>query len=202
MTENSPNEPKQDPKQDRPGGPVRMPKPAFGWLLFAGIGLMLVLLLSSSFGASAKEITISEFWNYAENGEIAKLVVKNDMLEGELRSGDGQAPGDKPRFVVKYPPNAIENQFMTQVRKLCPDAEISYEQNPIFVTVLISLIPWILIFGFIWFFAIRQLRNAGGGPGGMLGSFGRSRHRIATKEHTNITFGDVAGIDEAKEEVT
>src|SRR3972149_1811673 len=63
-----------------------------------------------------------------------------------------------------------------------------------------SMSPWILIFGFIWFFIFRQLRSSNG-PGGMLGNFGRSRHRVTPKEHTNITFADVAGIEEAKDEV-
>jgi predicted ATPase with chaperone activity len=52
----------------------------------------------------------------------------------------------------------------------------------------------------IWFFVFRQLRNSAG-AGGMLGSFGRSKHKITSKEHTNVTFDDVAGIEEAKEEV-
>ena len=68
--------------------------------------------------------------------------------------------------------------------------------------IIVSLITGILIFAFAWFFVFRQLRGVGGGPGGMLGNFGRSRHRVTSKEHTNVTFNDVAGIDEAKEEVT
>ena len=52
----------------------------------------------------------------------------------------------------------------------------------------------------IWFLLYRRLGSAAGG-GGFLGSFGRSKHRLTTKEHTNVTFGDVAGIEEAKEEV-
>ncbi len=52
----------------------------------------------------------------------------------------------------------------------------------------------------LWFFIIRGLRSAGGG-GGMIGNFGKSRHRILSKESTNITFDDVAGISEAKEEL-
>src|SRR5699024_5145113 len=50
-------------------------------------------------------------------------------------------------------------------------------------------------------FVFRSIRNAGGGPGGMLGNFGRSKHKMLTKEHSNVKLDDVAGIDEAKEEV-
>jgi ATP-dependent Zn protease len=52
----------------------------------------------------------------------------------------------------------------------------------------------------VWFFVFRQLRNSAG-AGGMLGNFGKARTKVMSKEHTNITFDDVAGIEEAKEEV-
>jgi len=85
----------------------------------------------------------------------------------------------------------------------CPNAEVKFDNNSNMVwQVLLSMVPWILIIAFAWFFVIRQFRGVGGGPGGMLGNFGRSRHRVTSREHTNITFNDVAGIDEAKEEVT
>jgi cell division protease FtsH len=68
------------------------------------------------------------------------------------------------------------------------------------LAILVQTVPWLLLFGLIWFLLFRQLRQTGGGAG-MLGNFGRSRHRINTKEHTHITFDDVAGVEEAKEEV-
>ncbi|HAU38523.1 MAG TPA: cell division protein FtsH [Phycisphaerales bacterium] len=57
------------------------------------------------------------------------------------------------------------------------------------------------VFLLIWFLVFRRM-GAGGGGAGFLGSFGRSRHRLANKEQSKVTFQDVAGIDEAKEEVT
>jgi cell division protease FtsH len=68
------------------------------------------------------------------------------------------------------------------------------------MNILVPLVPWLLIFVFIWFFIFRQFRNSAG-AGGMLGSFGKSKHKITAKDHTNITFDDVAGIEEAKDEV-
>jgi len=195
------NDDKGDPKRG-PNGPVRVPRPAFGWLLFAAIGLMLLLLLSGNFNQRASEISISQFWNLVENGAVAELKVKDNMLEGRRRVGQGDGANEAERFVVKYPPGAIDQKFMDKLTTLCPDAEIGYEENPYFFQILLALLPWVLILGFAWFFVIRQLRSAGAGPGGMLGSFGRSRHKVTTKEHTNITFEDVAGIDEAKDEVT
>src|SRR5262249_59663679 len=78
-------------------------------------------------------------------------------------------------------------------------AQATVENSPNWVLqVLPPLIPWLLIFLFVWFFIFRQLRNSAG-AGGMLGNFGRSRHKITSKEHTNVTFDDVAGNEEAKE---
>ncbi len=79
--------------------------------------------------------------------------------------------------------------------------EVKIENSPsLLINLVYPLIPWLLIFAFIWFFVFRQLRNSSG-AGGMLGNFGRSRHKITSKEHTNVTFDDVAGVEEAKEEV-
>jgi cell division protease FtsH len=70
------------------------------------------------------------------------------------------------------------------------------------VQLLLTLAPGLLILLVLWFLIARGMRNAaGGGPGGMLGSFGKSRHRVTNKENVQITFADVAGVDEAKEEV-
>ena len=76
----------------------------------------------------------------------------------------------------------------------------SKNQSNLLMNILLPLVPWLLIFGFVWFFVFRQLRDIAG-AGGMLGSFGKSKHKITAKDHTNITFDDVAGIEEAKEEV-
>ncbi|MSR43908.1 MAG: ATP-dependent zinc metalloprotease FtsH [Phycisphaerales bacterium] len=72
----------------------------------------------------------------------------------------------------------------------------------VFVQLLLTLVPTLLILAVLWFLIARGMRNAaGGGPGGMLGSFGKSRHRVTNKENVKITFNDVAGVEEAKDEV-
>ncbi|MSR47739.1 MAG: ATP-dependent zinc metalloprotease FtsH [Planctomycetes bacterium] len=80
-----------------------------------------------------------------------------------------------------------------------PDA-LRYEpDNPLLLTLLVNFLPWVLILAVLWFFVFRQLRGANG-TGGVL-SFGRARANLVGKERTGITFEDVAGIEEAKEEV-
>jgi cell division protease FtsH len=74
------------------------------------------------------------------------------------------------------------------------------EPNTALIYVLGTIGPWLLVLAIVWFFIIRQMR-APGGPGGVL-NFGRSRASLYTKEsRTNVTFDDVAGMEEAKAEV-
>ncbi len=76
----------------------------------------------------------------------------------------------------------------------------NYEsQNKFLVTLFWNFVPWLLIFAVFWFFLFRHMRSPGG-AGGVL-SFGRARPSMVTKDRTGVTFLDVAGIDEAKEEV-
>ena len=74
------------------------------------------------------------------------------------------------------------------------------EKDTALIYLISTIGPWILFIGLFWFFIIRQMRSPGGA--GSVLSFGRSRATLYTKEHrTNITFEDVAGVDEAKDEV-
>ena len=107
------NENPEEPRRGQ-GGPPRVPRPAFGWLLFAAIGLMLVLMLSGNWNQGAEEITITQFWSLVENRQIVKLTVKDSMLAGQRRTAQGDEPGETGRFVVKYPPGAIEQKLIEE----------------------------------------------------------------------------------------
>ncbi|MFH1998105.1 MAG: ATP-dependent zinc metalloprotease FtsH [Planctomycetota bacterium] len=95
-----------------------------------------------------------------------------------------------------------ENNPSLEIRNhlILNEANLAYSRtNTFWTTILAPLIPWVLIVGLLWFFVIRQMRMGGGG--GNVLSFGRSRATLVSKEKTGITFADVAGIEEAKEEV-
>jgi len=186
----------ENPRKPGLGAPPRMPRGLFGWLVFLGIALMLFVLLRQQFD-DARKITLTEFQRQVKNNNIATIVIRKDSFSGEFKKTQGRAKGQSLKFFCPY---KLDSDFVRWVMETC-DAEIIPDESPNYlVDILLPLVPWLLIFAFIWFFVFRQLRSAGGGAG-MLGSFGRSRHRITSKEHTNVTFDDVAGIDEAKEEV-
>jgi cell division protease FtsH len=123
-------------------------------------------------------------------------------MSGEgTKTGTPDAEGKALTVVtVSLDPRAMDTYYRELNEKKYP-----YEVNvgsSIVGQLFLTLIGPLIILGVIWFVISRSMRGAGGGPGGMLGSFGKSRHRVQTKESVNVTFADVAGIDEAKEEVT
>lgn len=188
-----------DPK--RPVAPnLRNSRNLVSWLVLLGLAMLLVALLQQSL-EQVKTISISDFEKLVANRQIKKITIKEDgLVEGEKLPAEGDTAGASNLFNVMFPREAITDDFINRLIVALPQAEIESKKPNQFVLVLVSMLPWLLIFAFIWFFIFRQVRAAGGGAG-MLGNFGRSRHRVSVKEHTNITFADVAGIQEAKEEV-
>ncbi|MCC6239963.1 MAG: ATP-dependent zinc metalloprotease FtsH [Phycisphaerales bacterium] len=200
MAEQRPERPSRKPGRPLPNGGMRFGRGLFGWVLFIGLAIMLFLLLQQQ-STARTEIGASDFWHKLDRGEVVKLVIEGNEAHGELRETQGTR-----EFRVKL---SNETVVSDRLQKEIRDRAVASGTNTridlkdssnLFINILIPLIPWLLIFGFIWFFVFRQLRNSAG-AGGMLGNFGRSRHKITSKEHTNVTFDDVAGVEEAKEEV-
>ena len=195
--------PGPDKMNNRPkgGGPnLKIPsRGILSWMIFLGLALMLVVLLTS--GVNQPEpIDVSTFWKLVQNGQVEKVRIREESIAGTRKRAAGDTGRTNPEFELQYPTAAMDSEFMRELRTALPEASIKFERRSQLLLTLLSLLPWLLIVAFFWFFVFRQLRNAGGG-GGMLGNFGRSRHRVTSKEHTNVTFADVAGIAEAKEEV-
>jgi len=181
-----------------PGGLGKNPRGMYSWLVFLLIGLMLLFMLRDMSPKSAA-IGMDEFIQRVENGEVLEVQISDTVLTGKMRPEAmvGKEP-DTERFTVVLGPGAGNEQwFMEMLDK--SEVEWEYQNpNPYFETFK-GMIPILLIFGLLYFFLIRQFKGAGGA--GMLGNFGRSRHRISNKEQAKVTFEHVAGIEEAKEEL-
>ncbi|HQE29171.1 MAG TPA: ATP-dependent zinc metalloprotease FtsH [Phycisphaerae bacterium] len=185
-----------------PGSPMRMSRGVVGWVIFIVFSLMLVMMAMGQMDDRVK-LSMDEFMTELENGNIAKMVIQADRITGEREAP--AKPGEPAKFEVEWQAHAIDSKFVKDILDLARQhgTEVRSDNNSgLLLNLLINIVPWILVFAFIWFFVFRQLRGFGGGAGGMLGNFGRSRHRVSTKEHTNVTFNDVAGVDEAKDECT
>ncbi len=201
MTEQRPERPPR--KNNRPAGAangLRYGRGLFGWVLFVVLAIMLITLLQMK--GKPTQIALSEFSQRLTQNLVQSVVVEGDELEGTFRTFQVIGGAQVQYFRTSIPAGATSQwQFTQWLLEHAGNAEVKAENNQnILINMLVPLIPWLLIFGFIWFFVFRQLRNSAG-AGGMLGNFGRSRHKITSKEHTNVTFEDVAGVEEAKEEV-
>jgi len=206
MSENAPKNPKRDSREpsgpnrrpDQPPTPpnMRMSRSLLMWIMLVAMALLLFVVFNSKQPGQA--LRLDEFETLYKQDKIDRdsVVLRANGIYAELREPTGNYPAGAVRVPISQP-----DQFYKNVLNDLTNGGWKDDANPSFwPTLLVGLLPWILIFGVIWFFLFRGLRSAGGGAG-MFGSFGRSRHRLSNKEHTNVTFADVAGIEEAKDEL-
>jgi cell division protease FtsH len=200
----TPQAPKGPGAGDRKDGPPKPSRNVFGLVVFLVVGFLLFLTLAVS-STGPKTIDWAEFKAMYTSGQIEERSVRlrdNGITamrrDAEVKNQDGE---------VRVPLNASNADreiILTEFKTLTGG---KYQQAPPttgqqVLTALLQLLPFVLLLVLIWFLLFRGLRSATGGPGGMLGNFGKSRHRMLVKEKTGITFDDVAGIDEAKDEVS
>jgi cell division protease FtsH len=173
-----------------------------GWVVIIGVGLLLATLLMDDY--DRQKITITEFWTFVDNNQLTgKLTVRPNRIEGKLSDAVPLKEGEARKFYVDYE-YAKDQNFQDKLEQRLKQAgsTVNVEYPP--KSWWADLLPHILLIGAIflifWFFLFRRIGAAGGGAG-FLGNFGRSRHRVMTKEQSKVTFEDVAGIDDAKDEV-
>ncbi len=201
---NAPNPEKPDNKPPPPQMPARFSRSMMGWVIAIGLGL-LALMLIREFGSRRRGISTTDFWNYVENGQlVGKLTIYSNRIEGEVSADTPTLKAEElRRFVVTYPWRSDET-FDVRLREALARHDGApqpiYEEDSWWTGLLPHLLLLVVVSLLIWFLLVRRLGAAASG-GGFLGSFGRSRHRLVTKEQSQVTFDDVAGIDEAKEEV-
>ena len=160
----------------------------------AALWLVIVLLLFALFnlfqGSATRgapdELAFSEFVDRVESGEVREVTIQGQEIEGQFL--DGQ------RFKTFAPedPTLVERLRQGNVRiEAAPPEEFS----PL-LSILISWFPMLLLIG-VWIFFMRQMQSGGGKAMG----FGKSKARLLTEKVGRVTFDDVAGIDEAKDEL-
>jgi cell division protease FtsH len=169
----------------------------FGWFILLALVLMLVLIFQSV-GKRTTEVTWQQFASYYTEGSLTKISMDDRAVTARKAAAGAEA---QEQFIqYNIPTGARETVY--QDLKLLTGGNFETTSGPaLWMQLLFSpLLLTILVFGVLWYFIARGLRGAGG-PGGVLGNFGKSRHRVLAKESSGITFADVAGVDEAKDEV-
>ncbi|HEY2587627.1 MAG TPA: ATP-dependent zinc metalloprotease FtsH [Tepidisphaeraceae bacterium] len=202
MSEQRPDRPGS--KRNRPGlnnGGMKFGRGLLGWLIFVAVAALLFVWLKQA-NPGAATISLSDFYQQVNTANIEKLTIDDAELDGKLKKATVLGTQSVTNFRVYIPPQMGTWDFVRDVLKqIGGSADVRAEPtNNILMNFILPFIPWLLILAFIWFFVFRQLRNSAG-AGGMLGNFGKSKARVTSKENTNVTFDDVAGVEEAKEEV-
>jgi len=154
------------------------------WFFIAALAILLFNSLTPP--AKQKEIVYSDFLEAVEDGRVVSVTIKGHKVTGQL--SDGSA------FRTILPPDP---QVVPLLRAKGVRIAAKSEETPFLHSFLISWVPILVLIG-LWIFFMRQMQVGGG----KAFSFGRSRARMFTKDQgKRVTFKDVAGIEESKEEV-
>lgn len=181
------------------------------WLYISiGLGLVAIYYLNNS--SISREVNWTEFEKVARDGGIKKLVIftKKDYAEAFLTDSAATAiygekfnPKNGTATITTNIPSS--DSFSETLQRWEKDfnfsADVTYEKSSDIGAILWSVGPFILIIVF-WFILMRRMSNPGsGGGGGGVFSVGKSKAQLYEKGDTRVTFNDVAGLSEAKQEV-
>jgi cell division protease FtsH len=168
-------------------------KPSNRLALIAIIGLIALFLMFmfNKPKESYQEIEYSNFINLVEEGKVQKLRFVDNDIYGYITGVD--TPLVSFHTVIPYnDPNLIPTLLNNNI-----EFKGDKKKNYPFLNALLGIVPWILILGIFWFIMLRQIQ----GTSNKALSFGKSRARLQPDSKRKITFKDVAGVEEAKEEL-
>ncbi|KUP92370.1 ATP-dependent zinc metalloprotease FtsH [Tritonibacter horizontis] len=159
---------------------------AFWVVLFLLVVTLFNLFSGSGSTLQSRERTYSEFVTAVENGQVSRVTLDGEQVR--FTTSDNQSyttikPGD-----AEVTQMLIDNNIPVRAEK---------QQQSGFQSLLLTFLPFLLLIG-VWIYFMNRMQ--GGGKGGAMG-FGKSKAKMLTEKHGRVTFDDVAGIDEAKEEL-
>jgi cell division protease FtsH len=168
---------------------IRMNSRTKNILFWVVVGLFMILLFnlfSVPHHEPEEDVIFSEFMTKLDKGEVERVIIKSSHISAVLK--------DKTRirtYSVEYPELVqVLRDRGVQIEAKPPD------ESPWYITFLVTWGPFVLFLG-LWFFLMRQMQMGGN----KALSFGKSKARLLTEERKKVMFADVAGIDEAKDEV-
>jgi cell division protease FtsH len=164
------------------------------WIILIGMIFAVAKMFNFGSGTPIKKIPYSQFISYTENGEMKSISVKTTdsnptLVIGTLKNG---------QKVESYTTSNISYLEAIALKK-----NVEYDINPsstVFWTIFWNIVPWILIIG-IWWFLMQKMMSGAGGGGSQAFNFGRSKAKLFLDNKPKVTFKDVAGAEEVKEEL-
>lgn len=191
---------------------VNMPKFNLNWLYMIIAMMLLGLYLTNENSTGTKNISYDEFQQYVRNGYMSKIIGYDDnSVEAYIKpqyvknvfQADSSRVGRNPMITTEAPSRESLGDFLQKERdEQHFDGSINYEKKRnYFGVVLWQILPIAFLIGF-WIFMSRRLSGGGGGGGGGIFNVGKSRAQLFEKgTPVKVTFKDVAGLAEAKQEV-
>jgi len=156
-----------------------------------GLIVILLIVLFQMFQGSntrANEVSYSQFLDSVEQGRVTSAKITGQDIQFDDGSG--------------MPKKAVKPIFHPDLYQIMREHNVNFtevkDEPSMFSGLLFSMLPFLLIIG-IWIFFMRQMQGKGGGGGAM--GFGKSKAKLLTEKQGRVTFEDVAGIEEAKEEL-
>jgi cell division protease FtsH len=156
------------------------------WLVIVLSGVLLwQVVKAGGAGAKEREINYSEFLSQVDQGNVSDVTIMNTDVRGSFRN-------EKTKFHT----TVMGTDYIKNLQAKGVNITVKDVQSGNWPTWLLNLAPLILL-GALWFFMIRQMQTGGN----KALSFGKSRARLLSMQQKKVTFKDVAGVDEAKEEL-
>jgi len=161
-------------------------------LLWVVIAVILMSVFNNFGGQqqASSALSYTQFLDQVKRGQVERVIIDGREIEGRMRTGD---------TFTTYSPETDNRSLVGDL--LDSGVEIKAEppeKTGLLTQLFISWFPFLLLIG-VWIFFMRQMQGGGGGRGAM--SFGKSKARLMGEDQVKVTFADVAGVDEAKEEV-
>ncbi|WP_300555387.1 ATP-dependent zinc metalloprotease FtsH [Maricaulis sp.] len=153
------------------------------------LALMQLMDQSPNTAPPSQEVTYSEFLDMVERRQVSNATMQGEEITARTINGETMS--------VTMPPQDTQTVPILRENDVNIDVQPESSEGNFLLTMLFQWFPFLLLIG-VWIFFMRQMQ--GGGRGGAMG-FGKSKARLLTEHHGRKTFDDVAGVDEAKEEL-
>ena len=161
------------------------------WIVIVMTMMSIFNMFSGPMGGKTLGMSYTAFLEKVDQGVVDDVLIQDKHAVGHYRDDAGNIT----RFELELPddPTLVQRLIDNKV-----EVKASHREESLFLTILISWFPMLLLIA-VWIFFMRQMQ--GGGKGGAMG-FGKSKAKLLTEHKDRVTFDDVAGCDEAKQEVT
>ena len=166
-------------------------------LLIYGLLILTMALVFQNFGADddpAREITTGDFLAAIEASQVESVLILTRSLEARGRYVGSNLPPGQYDFAARYPEG-----YEGQLAEILDDRGVQYDTDhepPGPWSVLVGMLPWLLLIGFMVFIFMQMQRS-----GNRIMQFGKTRAKMVKKDNPDVTFADVAGLEEAIEEL-